>query len=219
MPYNSTQSTLGIRRQRSVLGACQLLVLTALLLASATGCGRALKTVSLEHLEWKEPGQIINTPIELCLPPVLRGRQWNVHEHPYRIDLGPRTSINFEQMVKSVFSDVEVTLSKACGSRTGRPWITARIVAANRELYNETEDGVQYTSIRLDTEIRVQGGARVWRSDQTAVTSSSPVFNWWTRSDIAAEDFGAAIEQALQQTYEMLLDHEAVRKALAPATS
>ena len=219
MPSNSTQSTLGIRRQRSVLGACQLLVLTALLLASATGCGRALKTVSLEHLEWKEPGQIINTPIELCLPPALRGRQWNVRAHPYRVDLGPRTTINFEQMVKRVFSEVEVTLNKACGSQTGLPWITARIVAANRELYNETEDGVQYTSIRLDTEIRVQGGARVWRSDQTAVTSSSPVLNWWKRPDIAAEDFGAAIEQALQQTYEMLLDHEAVRKALAPATS
>jgi hypothetical protein len=218
MPSNSTHSTLGIRRQRSVLSACQLLVLTALLLASATGCGRALKTVSLEHLEWKEPGQIINTPIELCLPPALRGRQWNVRAHPYRVDLGPRTTINFEQMVKRVFSDVEVTLNKACGSQTGRPWITARIVAANRELYNETEDGVQYTSIRLDTEIRVQGGARVWRSDQTAVTSSSPVLNWWTRPDIAAEDFGAAIEQALQQTYEMLLDHETVRKALAPAT-
>lgn len=218
MPSNPTQSTLGIRRQRSVLASCQLLFLTALLVASATGCGRVLKNVSLEHVKWKEPSQIINTPIELCLPPVLRRRQWNVYEHPYRIDLGPRTSINFEQMVKRVFSDVEVTLKKACGSQTGRPWITARIVAANRELYEETEDGVQYTSIRLDTEIRVQGGARVWRSDQTAVTSSSPVFNWWKRSDIAAEDFGTAIEQALQQTYETLLDHEAVRKALAPAT-
>ena len=244
MPFESTDFIQPLHVTPVVKRISLLVAVASLALVAGTGCGRALKSVSLEHLELKEPSHVIDVPIELCLPPALRNRQWNVAEHPFRLDLGSRASLNFERMVKRVFSDVDVTLSTACGSRTGLPWITARIVAANRELYTEVQDGVQHTSLRLDTEIRAPGGSRIWRSDQTAVIERAPAlrgsgpfrssesseardglfspFLGWAgtsvRHDRAAEDFGAALEQALRKTYEALQDHEALESALLEAS-
>lgn len=173
------------------------------------------------------------TPIELCVPPALRKRQWNVEAHPFRIDLGPRAALHFERMVKARFREVEVTFDKACGATTGRPWITTKIVSAHREPYSDVNlanDPLQYTALETVTSIHAGSGETLWETAQDGVVGKplplggNAFFASWDKGSIiflpfdflasledrprmeaARRDFGEAMAAALVATNEALV--------------
>ena len=160
-------------------------------------------------------------PAPLCLPPALRLRQWNVEDHPFRVELGKVTAREFERLVKSIFTDVTVTFERRCGGRTGLPWITTEIRSANREVYYEIEDDLQYTAITLVTSIHEPDGRERWVETTESVVAAPPALGGygasWGRSGIleilfppalavtdlrlahASREFGRAIEQGLRE--------------------
>jgi hypothetical protein len=203
------------------------LVLAAATLSALLGCAgaRPIATVKLESVEFPESPPRIEAPIELCLDAELRQRQWNVSEHPFRVELGSRAALHFERLIKRHFSNVLVTFGPQCGSTSARPWITGRIVSANRELYNEVEDETQYTAIVLETILRSNDDEIIWQDVQDGVVGRPPalgghaLFAGWQKGSIlffpidvlaafedrprhtrACEDFGLALGLALQNT-------------------
>jgi hypothetical protein len=200
---------------------------------SLLGCAgpRPLATAELDTVEYAKAPPRIDAAVELCLTPELRLRQWNVAEHPFRVELGPRASIHFERLIKQRFADVRVTFGPDCGSTTSRPWITGRIVSAHRELYQEVEDDLQYTAIVFETTLHKDSGELVWEATLDGVVGRPPalgghaLFAGWQKGSViffpidvlatfedrprharAVEDFGAALALALQQTDRALLE-------------
>ena len=143
--------------------------------SSRSGSDRPLRKAFLEPLAFEAESPKRPEAIELCLPPKLRQRQWNVEDHPFRVDLGSVTAREFEQLVKAFFANVTVTFERQCGARTGLPWITTEIYAANRERYSEVEDDLQYTAITLVTSVHGARDQPVWIETTESVVSAPPV--------------------------------------------
>ena len=206
--------------------------------SSRSGSNRPLRKALVEPLIFE-----IETPkhpeaIELCLSPELRQRQWNVEDHPYRIDLGAATAREFERLVKATFTDVTVTFDRQCGVRTGLPWITTEIHSANRELYSEVEDDLQYTAITLITSVHGARGQRAWIETTESVVSAPPILGGLGSSgersglvsilfphtiavkDLrhaqASREFGRAIEQALREIERTIRRSDELPALLSP---
>jgi hypothetical protein len=144
--------------------------------ASTAGSAGPIMTVEIERIRFVSDRLPIKTPVELCLPPVLRTRQWNVGDYPFRVDLGMRTSQHFQRLVKSAFKNVTVTLGPNCGSTTDLPWITARIVSANRETPGEVDHEFQYSAIKLLTTLYADNDDEIWEYTADAVVARRPVW-------------------------------------------
>jgi len=194
----------------------QILLVACVIAAGGLGCGRKLTTVTLAPMTFVHESAPIEGTIELCLSPGLRMRQWDVRGHGFKIDLGGRTALNLEILARSAFSEVLVSFDRDCGSATDRPWLTARILAANRDLDSlwSTE---QNTTITMEFELAQDDGRTIWSLITKGDVSTSP--SAFTRRRVrAAEAFGEAIEITLQRAFEALIESEDVRGAFGAAT-
>ncbi len=188
-----------------------LVVLTALL--SAPGClgglARTISTVELPPMSFSHESAPIDGTIELCLTPKLRMRQWNVASHPFKIDLGSRAALNLEILAKSAFREVIVSFDRTCGSATDHPWLSATILAANRD-WDSLWSTEQNTTITMEFELAGSDAGRIWSTTTRGdVTTSPPTYT--QRRVRAAEDFGEALGVALEQGFDELLESEEVR--------
>lgn len=203
------------------------------------------RPAELEQLEFENPLPLILAPIELCLPPALRKREWNVSTRPYRVTFGERTTRNFERLVKRLFADVAVSFDADCGSQTDRPWITLEIVSARRDRYREVENDQQRTSVRLRTTLHADDGRLLWSEEVLAEVAHPRALNGaapapevylggaltviafpiavpirLTQSVLharAARDFGEALGQGLDRLFDAMVRSAPLRRALDPA--
>lgn len=176
------------------------------------GCGRPLTQVTLEPMHYGHKAAPIEGAIELCLTRALRMRQWNVSEHPVKIDLGERAALNLERLAKSAFRRVAVSFVEPCGQDSGLPWLQASILAANREP-DSLFGGDQATSLTMQFELYARDGELAWSTTtQGEVTSGR---SWLHRRKVrAAEDFGRALAIALEAGFQELVEAGAVRSAV-----
>lgn len=187
-------------------------LVAGLALLSSLGCGRPLTTVALEPMTFEHKAAPIEGTIELCLSPTLRRRQWNVEEHPFKIDLGSRTALNVEILAKSAFRNVIVSFDQACGSMTDHAWLSVVILAANRD-WDTLWAREQTTTITMQFELAESRERSIWSTTTKGdvTTSTSALFQ---RRKRAAEAFGQAIEIALQKAFEEIIESEEIRRAL-----
>jgi len=151
----------------------------------------------------------IATPVEVCLSPKLRQRQWNAERHPFRVELGPRAAQTFERVAKQHFRAVEVTLVADCGGATDLPYLESLIIGAHREPYEDVEDELQYTAVELETTLYSDAGEILWASRDDGVVGrplplgGHALFAGWDTGSILFffVDFFALIEhrQRLEQ--------------------
>ncbi|GEM_PF-2498741 len=136
---------------------------------------RPIETVQLALIEFPAPEAPLAGPIELCLTPKLRARQWNVSEHPFRIDLGSRAYPNVERLAKTAFDEVEVSFDSRCGVMSDHPSFDVRIVSANRDRRSEVAEGAdQWTAITLSAELSSDDGSLIWSTEFETVSKASP---------------------------------------------
>jgi len=178
---------------------------------SALGCARPLTTVELAPMAFVHKSAPINGTIELCLSPKLRMRQWNVEDHPFKIDLGSRTALNVEILAKSAFSNVIVSFDKTCGSATEHPWLAATILAANRD-WDTMWSRRQSTTITMEFELADDNQDIIWSTTTRGDVSTAPS-GFTKRRTRAAQAFGKALEIALRRAFDELIESEDVRSA------
>ena len=154
----------------------------------------------------------INAAVEACLTPEFRLRIWDVIDHPYRIALGERASLNFEIMLKAAFRRVTTTFDADCGSSTSLPWLTARIDQADREL-----DGMFYedqvTVITMTFKAFSPDGREIWATTTVGDTNEKLGFFTYPQT-AAARDMGEALRKALDGGYQAMLESDVLRKAI-----
>jgi hypothetical protein len=183
------------------------------IVAASTGCGRTVTAVDLDPLVFAHEDAPVPGAIELCLTRALRMRQWNVRNHPYLIELGDRAALNVERLAKAAFDSVVVSFEEPCGQETNRPWLSAKILAANREADSLWARN-QETTITLDFELVSDAGTQIWETRVRGSVTKKPAA--LTRRKIrAAEDFGEAMQQALDEAFREIVESEAIRRALA----
>ncbi|MBJ20950.1 MAG: hypothetical protein GY910_03375 [bacterium] len=194
-------------------------LIALVIVLSTLGCGsvlaRTISTVELEPMRFEHPGAPIDGTIELCLSPKLRMRQWNIANHPYKIALGSRTALNVEILAKSAFREVIVSFDGACGTATHHPWLSATILAANRD-WDSLLSAEQNTTITMEFELADDDAHPIW-SATTRGNISSPSSLPTRRRTRAAQDFGEAIALALQRAFKELVESEEVRSAFKEA--
>lgn len=178
---------------------------------SAIGCGRPLSVVELAPMTFVHKAAPIDGTIELCLSPKLRMRQWNVEDHPFKIDLGSRAALNVEILAKSAFSDVIVSFDKVCGSASDSPWLAATILAANRE-WDTMWSRQQSTTITMEFDLFDNDRNIIWSTTTRGELTTAPA-GFTKRRTRAAQAFGKALEIALQQAFDELIESEDVRHA------
>jgi len=204
---------------------------------------RTIRTVELPPMTFESDRPKLPGSIRVCIPRQLSSRQWNVERHPFRINLGARASVNFERLTIAAFEDVKISTSVDCGSTSESPHLTARIVSANREHYTDVKQGRQRTSIQFEMTLFSADGNEVWRSRVEGVDESEPAYAGASpfghtpshhvevlpakllevvtiperskRHEDAAIDFGVALANALEQSFEALLSSPEVRAALS----
>ena len=192
-----------------------LFLALSLAVAFQTGCGRPLRGVELAPLSFSSPLPPIAGGVEACIDKPLRARHWNVETHPYRVELGKRAALGFERMVKASFREVVVDYSDVCGHGGERPWIQARILAANRDW-----DGVDGlvdsapvdTAMTMQFEFHAPSGETVWEK-RVEASHRTPGFigTRVTRAVRGSEDFGFVLARALEQGHAALVAAPEVR--------
>jgi len=188
------------------------IALTAVVVAAA-GCGRTVTAVDLDPILFAHEDAPIPGAIELCLTRELRMRQWNVRNHPYVIELGDRAALNVERLAKAAFESVVVSFEEPCGQATDRPRLTARILAANRDA-DSIWSRSQETTITMDFELVSDDGAPIWSTRTRGAISKAP--SGLTRRKIrAAEDFGEAMQEALDAAFVEIVQSQEIRRATA----
>ena len=189
----------------------KIALLAGLFLIGVLGCARPLTYVDLAPMSFEDESAPINGTIELCLSRKIRKRQWNVKDHPYKIELGGRAAQNIEIMAKSAFREVLVSFDDTCGSATHYRWLDVRIVAANRD-WDSLWATEQNTTITLSLDLFEDDGREIWSTTTRGDVKSKPA--WFTRRRTrGAKDFGQAISLALQQGFEELIASEEIRSA------
>lgn len=184
------------KRPRS-MSLCLALLGAVLVAGTATtavaGSSGPIRTAEIEPMRFDSDRVPIDAAVELCLPPVLRTRQWDVEDYPFRVDLGTRASQNFERLVKSAFREVKVTLDASCGSTTDLPWITAKIVSANRETPSEVTGEFQYSATKILATLHGKDDDPIWEYTADAVVGRRPAWGnsriakWFATADLAFE--------------------------------
>lgn len=177
--------------------------LTAVLATTACAANRPLATAIVPAVEFEGDAPAIGSPIELCLSPALRQRQWNAERHPFRVELGPRAALVFERLAKTRFRSVEVTFDRDCGAQTGLPVLEARIPGAHREPYEDVVDPLQYTAVELETTLRTRSGEVLWQTREDGVVGrplpldGNAFFDGWSKGSVIffPIDLLAAIEE------------------------
>ena len=192
-----------------------LVLVSCVITLSGLGCARKISTVQLEPMLFVDESPPIDGTIELCLTPELRMRQWGGKRHPFKIELGTRTALNFEILAKSAFREVVVSFDRDCGSATDYPWLTATIVAANRDL-DQLWSTEQNTTITIEFDLAENDGTPIW-SYVSKGHISAPSAPFLRRRVRAAEAFGETIAIALQSAFEELVESAEVRRAFGPA--
>ena len=77
---------------------------------------------------------------------------WKVAEHPFRVDLGSRASVNVERLVKLAFDDVAASFDSLRGVVPNHPTLDVCVVSANRDLPKEVAlRAEQWTAISGST--------------------------------------------------------------------
>ena len=123
-----------------------------------------IRPVEMPALEFDAGDRRIPGRMGLCLNARLRGRQWNVRPHPFRIDLGSRAGRSIEQMAKGAFESVEVAFEEDCAARRPGPWLDVQIESARRGDRDEIVVGeLQSTSLVLSATIREGSDEPIWR--------------------------------------------------------
>jgi hypothetical protein len=177
------------------------------------GCGRPIKRAELPLMSFASQHPPIDGAITVCLTPDLRRRSWNVRDHPFRVGLGERASINFEHMVKAAFREVATNLEEDCGKPPAQPRIEARIDLANRELDSEA-DRDQVTVITMSFELYGADNRLVWReTTRGEVIAKRAGFGSRARHRVAARHLGDAMGKAIDLAYFALIESEEVREA------
>ena len=203
-----------LERTRCPVPRSRLRVLATVLavcVAASAGCGgRTVTAVELEPIVFSHEDAPIPGTIELCLARELRMRQWNVRSQPYVIELGDRAALNVERLAKAAFESVVVSFEEPCGGATQGPWLSATILAANRET-DSIWSRSQETTITLDLELVSESGAQIWNTRTRGVVTKEPAA--LTRRRIrAAQDFGEAIQRALETAFQEIIESEAIRR-------
>ena len=181
------------------------------------GCqANPLTTVQLEPIVYESRIQKIAGTVEVCLPPSLRLRRWDVRGHRYSVGLGSRAALNLERLGKAAFRDVVMSFDEACGSSGELTWMTAKIVSANRDLQNN-RDGERNTSITMKFEVVADDGQAIWSSTTKGEVLNGGnnifFFNIFFRKTDGAKDFGKALRLALELGFEELIASDAVRRS------
>ena len=193
-------------------------------------------------VEFDNPLEPVDARVEVCVPPSLRRREWNVPGRAYRIALGQRTVPNVERMAKAVFSDVAVTFDPGCGATTGLPWFQLEVRSAHRDRAGRLTDGRVRTEVTVVTRLRDPDGRSIWQHEVTSSVSHAPGFGddssymdepvapllfpfllpvtlptvlVQSRMGVRAGDaFAEAMAEALAQTFDALVAAPEVRNAL-----
>ncbi len=193
---------------------CALVSLISLCVGGCQGPGsRSVRVVELAPMRFEFEGPKIARTVELCLPPALRMRQWNVEDHGYIVDLGSRAALNVEIMAKAAFEEVVVSFDAECGSATDYPWFLAAIVSANRDWEGFQPSEPIDTSITMAFELVSDEGRPIW-STTTKGEVRRPGALPFGRKRAGAEDFGEALRKALDLGFAELMRAEKVREAI-----
>lgn len=203
-------------RHRLARSACVSLSILLGTVTLACDSRRPARTVALGAMQFTSEAQPIAADIELCLPARLRKRQWNVEEHPYRVDLGMRAASNFEALARAVFRDVVVDFDEPCGDKTDRPWLTAEIVSANRDwdgIAGVLDPEPVDTALTMEFALYSDDGEEIWstRTKQRHRSSGQVIGR---RSTAGTTDFGIVLEKALNEGYARILASEEIRNAI-----
>lgn len=199
----------------------RLLGIAALVLAAASagGCARMIRPVDAPTMAFESEAPAIDASIEICVRPKLHKRQWNVHDHPYVIELGKRAAIGFERMVKTAFRDAAAVYTDRCGETSRTPWIEATIVSANRD-YDGFEGGLIEqepvdTALTMSFEIHADDGSEIWTTTVEARHRSVDPAPWnvRTRRHRGSRDFGVVLGEALDEGFTRLITSREVRAA------
>jgi hypothetical protein len=181
------------------------------------GCqANPMTPVQLEAIVYEHRIQQIAGTVEVCLPPSLRLRRWDVRGHRYSVDLGDRAALNLERLAKAAFRDVVVSFDEACGSSSDLTWMTARIVSANRDLQANRE-GNRNTSITMEFELVGDDGQPIWSSTTKGEVLNGGnnifFFRMFFQKRDGASDFGEALRIALELGFDELVESDAVRRS------
>ena len=198
-------------------------LLACLALLAAIGCTREILTVELPMMNFANPAPPIAGSVEVCVPSKLYKRQWNVRDHPYRIELGKRAALNFERMAKTAFREAVAVYGDDCGSTSDTPWIEAAIVSANRDW-----DGMEGvinpepvdTALTMSFDLFADDGSPIWstsvKAEHRVVDPAPPpraLGGAMVRSRRGRRDFGVVLGKALDEAYAQLITSTDVRAA------
>ncbi|MCR9096195.1 MAG: hypothetical protein NXI30_18365 [bacterium] len=201
-------------------------LLACLALLATMGCTREILSVELPTMTFVNPAPPIDGSVEICVPSKLYKRQWNVPDHPYRIELGKRAALNFERMAKTAFREAVAVYGDGCGSTNGLPWIEAIIVSANRDwdgIVGVIDPEPVDTALTMSFALFADDGSPIWstsvKAEHRVVDSALPIFLGGTlvRSRRGSRDFGAVLGKALDDAYEQLITSTDVRAAFGDA--
>lgn len=198
-------------------------LLACLALLAATACTREIRSVELPMMTFANPAPPIDGSVEVCVPSKLYKRQWNVRDHPYRIELGKRAALNFERMAKTAFREAVAVYGDDCGATSDTPWIEAAIVSANRDW-----DGIEGvinpepvdTALTMSFALYADDGTPIWstsiKAEHRVVDPAPPpraIGGALVRSRRGSRDFGIVLGKALDDAYAQLITSTDVRAA------